>query len=182
MHLIRLFLLGFAATTASLAQPLVSPLPNLARPATEAGAAEMRTERAPVSPAEAILVSVGMTTAALTMASLLSEDGVTPALIIGGVTLGPSMGNLIQGAYRDALIGTGLRVGGGLLMLTGFVGSFENGTSDLNGATFYLGAATVLAGGIYDVATAGGNAHRARLVPAADLESGTPLAVFQLAL
>jgi hypothetical protein len=125
-----------------------------------------------LSPAVAVGVPVALTAAAIGVGLAADvDDGQRAVLIVLGAALGPSAGNLIQGEWADAGIGLGLRAGGAALMLGGAAGSFWN-ESDAQravlGGVAITGGLVSLSGVVYDVVTAGRNAHarRVRVAPA----------------
>ncbi len=137
----------------------------------------------PLSPAAAVGVSVVVPIAAVSLGVLAggtTSDVVAGALIVGGALVGPSAANLIQGAYRDALVGTGLRTLGSGLVAGAFATVFMNdGVTDThsNVATgvALVGTALVLAGTGYDINTSARNAARAPVTLGVGSEAGAPV-------
>lgn len=130
-------------------------------------------EAAPgLSQTGAVLLSLGATAGAVGLGvyapNVVQDDGVAAALIVGGLLVGPSVGNLVQGEYRDAAVGTGLRVLGTSLVTAAFASSFMNNGLTDSQANLAAGAAVVgmvayLGGSVYDVTTARLNARDGRV-------------------
>ena len=125
-----------------------------------------------VSQAGAVLLSLGATAGAVGLGvyapNVVDSDAVAAALVVGGLLVGPSVGNLVQGEYGDAAVGAGLRTLGAGLLAGAFASTFMN--AGLNEAdTYAVGAAVVvvgvafLGGSVYDVTTARLNARDARV-------------------
>lgn len=125
-----------------------------------------------ISPTGAVLISVGMTGALIggALASTEAEgtDARTALLVATGMLIGPSAGNIVIGNLRGALIGSGLRLAGGAIGLSGAGAAFMNdGDLTLPYLLVASGAVVYLGGTAYDIISAGTHAHRARLRPTA---------------
>lgn len=142
-----------------------------------------------VSSTGAVLASLAATGAAVGVGALLADSNsdLATGVIIAGLAVGPSLGNVLQGETRDALIGVGFRVVGGGLFALGANSAFNYGpSSNLEQAGIAVailgGTAMVLTGTVYDLVTAGTNARRSHFLPGYDVASGTTVAVLRVGL
>ncbi|WP_420455112.1 hypothetical protein [Rubrivirga sp.] len=119
--------------------------------------------------AKAVALSTVPTAASLAVGYLLVErndDGASlggslgAVLIVGGVAMGPSAGNLVLGEWTDAATGAGLRLVGSALLVGALVSSAfaSEGPSELAVAAGAGGGLMIVGGAVYDVVTAGVNA------------------------
>lgn len=183
------FLVLTASTTSGQTQPLATS-------ATPVSAADHTTptplasDRRPLSPAAAVGVSVLVPVATVSLGVLVggkASDVVAGALIVGGALVGPSAGNLLQGAYRDALVGTGLRTLGSGLVAGAFASTFMNAglsnteTNVITGVAI-VGTALVLVGTGYDINTSARNAARGPVTLGVGTGPGVPVARLHVGL
>ncbi|WP_412070434.1 hypothetical protein [Rubrivirga sp. IMCC43871] len=132
----------------SLLLCLVLAVPAVAHPA--------RTPRAPVSAHSAVGLSIGVPIVAVALGATAADSNpVGTALIVAGVFAGPSAGNLVQGDYGEALVGTGLRVAGAAAVGYAFARAFNGtGANALNSGLAVAGVGAFGIGTGYDVVTA----------------------------
>lgn len=140
-----------------------------------------------LSPAGAVLLSVGATAGAVGAGSLMVDgrsSNLGYSLIVAGLALGPSAGNLAQGNTRDALIGMGVigmgvRAGGVALGVAVIGISFNDaGQGGEVGALVTIGS--YVGGVVYDLVSAGRYAGRVTVAPR--LDGRAPGAVVRVGL
>jgi hypothetical protein len=128
-----------------------------------------------VSPATATILSAGgavLGVATIWMGSKM-HDGDTPIMEMGAAIalIGPSAGQWYSRGNAYFTPGLGIRLGGGLIMALGFGAALDhacqNGTCEVpirdhnSDALIGLGAAVAVAGMVFDIATAAGEARKA---------------------
>lgn len=110
------------------------------------------------SPKRALFYSLGATVLPTAAGMNVGDAGAGVVLVLLGAGLGPSIGHLYAGNNDQALVGIGLRVGGGALGTLGFASalnaSLEGQDAGGSGALFLVGGLTVLISGVYDIFTA----------------------------
>ena len=146
----RRLLLLFALSTALVqAQPTAAESPD-----SQASILPVR-----VSPEGAVALSLAGTVVGV----LLPFGNLVPSRYdLWLVAVGTSAGNIVLGNGRDALIGTGIRAGGLVLLTMAFSADSAGELAALGGAALYL------AGFSYDVYTSAQYAARVTVTTAAD--------------
>ena len=190
-------LLLAASASAQPVRPDNPPRPVLSVPAEDEGrAVPAPTAQAParartaagVTPANAVLISLGSTAGGIGLGALVADgDGNAAAILAGvAVVLGPSVGNLALGEHRDALVGAGLRAAGAGLALTGLHAAVTDPDSGLRGdvltALAVVGAAAFVGGVGYDLVTSTRNAGGVTVAPALDGQTRRPVGVLRVGL
>ena len=112
--------------------------------------------REPISPDVAVGLSLGVPIVSVTLGATAAEgSAIGTALLVGGMFVGPSAGNLAQGDYTEALVGTGLRVAGATAVGFAFAHAFDdNGTDALSTGLAVAGVGALVVGVGYDLVTA----------------------------
>lgn len=183
---------------ALLAAPTVLGQPTLPRDQRAAETLEstsvdvdVRSSGATLTPAGAVLLSVGTTAGTVGLGYFLDQRpglrGTGAALIAVGLLLGPSTGNVVLGNYRDVLIGGGLRLGGTGLAFGAVASTFMNESASdtfvtVAGGAFVVGGVVLLAGTVYDVISAGTYASRVSIAPSVDGPTRATVGVLQVRL
>ncbi|WP_412062466.1 hypothetical protein [Rubrivirga sp. IMCC45206] len=128
-------------------------------------AAQPAEPREPTSPRAAFGLSLGVPIVAVAIGATAAEgSSVGTALLIGGLFVGPSAGNLAQGDWSEALVGTGLRVAGAATVGVAFARAFsDNGGDALSTGLAIAGGAAFVAGTGYDLVTAARPSTRRRV-------------------
>ncbi|MEM1117834.1 MAG: hypothetical protein AAGJ11_15085, partial [Bacteroidota bacterium] len=188
-RLVLVWLLALGAT--ALAQPAPSspaaPVAQELRIDGSALPAAVRTAARPVSPEVAAVLSAAATGGTVGVGYLLdrraSGGGFGAVVILGGLLVAPSVGNLVQRNDRDALIGFGVRTLGLSLAAGGVVSSFMNDSAGtihavVIGGGFVLGASGI----IYDIVSAGRYDGRVVAAPVIDRQTGALLAGVRVSL
>ncbi|GEM_PF-1731999 len=115
------------------------------------------------SPRRAVLYSLGGTVVPTVVGASASNSGFGVTLLLLGVGFGPSVGHLYAENTDQALVGMGIRVGGGALGALGAAAALDSildeDSGGEGGALLLVGGLTVLLSGAYDIFTAGDAAH-----------------------
>lgn len=142
-----------------------------------------------VTPATAVLLSLGATAGGVGLGALVADgDGGAAAVLAGvAVVVGPSVGNLALGARRDALVGAGLRAVGAGLAVGSVAATFDNdrlsgAERDVLAGLAVVGAAAFVGGLGYDLVTSTRNAGRVSVAPGLDGETRRPVGVLRVGL
>ena len=174
--MLRPLALALLAAHVAAAQPLAerAGVALEAEPAPPGLAAGSDLEAGPrLSPGGAVALSLGATVGTMALgvvASELGSDAVAGALFAGGLLVGPSVGNLVQGEVRDAAVGTGLRVLGAGMMVGAlgtvlFVDDVTGAESSAAAAAAVGGTVVLMVGLGHDLRTAHANAGRVSVRP-----------------
>ena len=111
------------------------------------------------SPSRALLYSLGGTVVPTAVGATAGNVELGAVLVLLGVGLGPSLGHFYAGNEDQALVGIGLRVGGGTLGALGAASALNSILVEEGGggaaALLLVSGITVLISAGYDVLTAG---------------------------
>ena len=190
---LALFAAPLAAQPTTPASPPERPVPGqipsgggpaLPRPAEPAARAR---PAAGLTRASAVLLSVGATAGVAGLGYALDQregdNGFGAAVIVSGLLVGPSVGNLAVGNRRGALIGTGIRTLGLALVAGGVATSFMNDSAgDAQAAAIVGGFALGVGGVAYDLISAGRHAGRVTVAPGLDAQTRAPVGVVRVGL
>lgn len=146
VSMIRLLAVSFLLASASAAQP------TAARSAADAPP----HDRAPPSPAVALLTSAGATAGLAGLGALAAGgDGELAAyLVVAGLVVGPSAGSVVLGEYRRGATGVLLRAGGTGMAAYGLRRALsDDGVGATDVVLVVAGSAAALAGLAYDLRT-----------------------------
>ena len=105
------------------------------------------------------------------------------ALLASGIFLSPSVGNLVQGNTRGALVAGGLRAGGVALAYAGALAVYADGFVSYVGAEgVFAGLGMYAAGVVSDVISASGYRQGASMALALDPSARAPVLVVHIGL
>ena len=185
--LVALALLAAAPLAAQPTAPVPLPERPVPEPVPPRPAKPAAHAQAGLTPASAVLVSVGATAGVVGVGYALDQregdSGLGAAVIVSGLLVGPSAGNLAVGNRRGALIGTGVRTLGLALVAGGVATSFMNDSAGTAQAAAVVGGFALGVGGVvYDLVSAGRHAGRVTVAPSLDAQTRAPVAVVRVGL